>query len=49
MEIDYGEMPIPNSPFFTKVYDVTKVIVQGVKDGVVGKPATFIGQSHIDM
>lgn len=45
VDLEYGDQAIPGSPFYTKVYSAEKVIVQDLRDGVVGKRSTFTGMS----
>ena len=44
VEIEYGGEPVPGSPFVVKSYDVSKVLVQGIRDGIAGKTSKFIGK-----
>ena len=44
VDIEYAGFIVPGSPFFVKTFDPTKVMVTGVKDGVVGKQSSFIGE-----
>ena len=41
MEVRLGGMLIPGAPFVVKAYDVNKVKVTDVQNGVVGKPVYF--------
>lgn len=43
----YEGQPVAGSPFSCKVYDVTAIKVKEAAKGVVGKPVTFLGNSHI--
>ena len=44
MDIEYGGVTVPGSPFLVRTYDVSKVLVQGVRDGIAGKTSKFIGE-----
>lgn len=41
--IEYGGLCIPCSPFIMMAYDVSRIKVMGVKDGMIGCPGCFIG------
>ena len=41
VEVRLGGMLIPGAPFVVKAYDVNKVKVTDVQNGIVGKPVYF--------
>ena len=43
IDVEYGNVIIQGSPFRMKTFDPTKVMVTGVKDGVIGKQSSFVG------
>lgn len=43
VEFTYGGEPVPNCPVIINAYDVSKIKVLGVKDGLVGQRSEFIG------
>ncbi|XP_013775194.1 LOW QUALITY PROTEIN: filamin-A-like [Limulus polyphemus] len=40
--VDHLGIPLPGSPFISKVYDIKQIKVRDVGIGVVGKPVTFL-------
>lgn len=46
VDIDYANQPIPDSPFYMKVYDHNNVLVEGIKHGIVGRRSSFTGESE---
>ena len=44
VDVEYGNIPIPGSPFYCKVYDGSKVKVRDVSDGIVGVKSAFLGE-----
>lgn len=42
IHVNFCGVPIPGSPFITRVYDVRQIKVREVQHGIVGKPATII-------
>ena len=47
VSIDYAGIPIPGSPFYVDAHDVTKVKVEGIEDGIVGKRSSFTGGKYL--
>jgi hypothetical protein len=44
IHLTYRGMPLPGSPFVTKVYNIKEISVKEMpKEIVVGKPVTFLG------
>lgn len=44
IHLSYKGMPLPGSPFATKVYNIKEISVKEMpKEIVVGKPVTFLG------
>lgn len=37
-------IPLDESPFITKVYDVKQIRVKEIPKGIIGKPVTFVGR-----
>lgn len=37
-------LPLDESPFITKVYDVKQIRVKDIPKGIIGKPVTFVGR-----
>ena len=44
LKIEYGGQSIPASPFVMMAFDVSRIRVLGVKDGMVGFPGSFVGK-----
>ena len=43
VEVTYGGVQVKGSPFAVKFFDMSKIRIQGIEDGVVGKESTFTG------
>jgi len=43
VSVEYGGQHVPDSPFVLMAYDVSRIKVLGVKDGMVGTMGTFVG------
>ncbi|CAH1781771.1 unnamed protein product [Owenia fusiformis] len=42
IEVTYADLPIPQSPFTSKAYDIYAIIVRDIPNGIVGKPIAFM-------
>lgn len=45
IDIQYDGAPISGSPFVTKAYDPSAIVIGNVPSGVVGKPVEFTSKS----
>ena len=47
VEVKMGDIQVQGSPFVIKAFDVSKVNVTNIANGIVGKPGEFIVKKRI--
>ena len=43
VDVEYGNVGVAGSPFTVVAYDISRIRVMGIKDGMVGSTSVFTG------